>query len=263
MTEKRQQFKKLCRSVLAIILVMASVFCTYDVSYAAKKAKKPPNKAARITAKFDGKTWSKGYRKNGYDFEIGFTTFSKVTTSMKSSVVVYVPQKSLTSKDAEVVVKPCLAVCDKTTGVLYYTVIPKKYVDVINTASGVKVRLCDTNGNRTAAPKGMVKLARTGKFYRITIKNLPMENYGSTWNSKGVEIKNAINTNKVYDLWADINVACFSSKFKGHIYVDDIEFRAKKKLKITFNKDDYEGVTGIYLKNNKTVPIRITTIKVK
>ena len=118
------------------------------------------------------------------------------------------------------------------------------------------VELSKVNINwQKSKPGKIASLEKKGKYYILTVSNLPVEKKWVDCDDDSNRI--AIDTGKTFNVSIGVQyMVNFRKKTNVKILVDELSLKAKKKLAATFDKKDYSGIT-IQRYNNKTIKAKV------
>lgn len=246
--------------VLAFLVTIGmSALLFADNSYAASKSK-----ALKAGVSFTGisqqKLWDGSLSPeqvnietiaNMYSFGVVSKAKTKFTTKMKVSATLYIPKKVMNKSGCEFDIVPVIACND------FY--VQGKYVVILNNRSG-KVNVTMYDGNRKPVKaKKYTKVKKTKKFYKVKIKNLPMDSFGRL---PGSGEKTSIPAKTKYKPNFTFSISGFGKNSCGFMYIDDIQLKATKTIKIDFSKKNYKSPFGFRTTSAKQqVPVEIAKIK--
>jgi hypothetical protein len=173
---------------------------------------------------------------------------------MKLSVKVYVPASALKKNWDRVYVNTGIDLENSKNGKYAGTISSRYPVILIKDGKKIQVELYDSVTDRNIKAGKLASCKKSGKYYMITINNMPLRNVVSK-----DEKESKINTKTKYNIIQGVAITGVCSKSSGYIYVDDIKFSGVTTQKITFNKKDYKFCDCSHLEKQHTV--KVTTIK--
>ena len=169
-------------------------------------------------------------------------TLTKKT--MKLSGKICIPAKAFQKANDEIMITPELALSVfpvvreiENAGIIY-----AKYDIILKYTKNKKIVIYKEEGRqhkRTKLGTSVAAVKKSGTYYLVTIKNVPLTGDCLDKDDKPAKIK----TNKKFILNAGFGVFSSTAKaWKGTIYLDDIKLKtASMTQTITFNKKDYQG----------------------
>ena len=239
--------------VMAKVLVMALLIGVFAAIPSAETFA-AANKALRTKVTFNGDKSEEAWENNSYYLGIGYKKASKIKKNMKLSVKVYVPASALKKNWDRVYVNTGIDLENSKNGKYAGTVSSRYPVILIKDGKKIQVELYDSVTDRNIKAGKLASCKKSGKYYMITINNMPLRNVVSK-----DEKESKINTKTKYNIIQGVAITGVCSKSSGYIYVDDIKFSGVTTQKITFNKKDYKFCDCSHLEKQHTV--KVTTIK--
>lgn len=176
-------------------------------------------------------------------------TKGKLTKSMKFSGTVWIPEKALSSAGDSIIIEPFVSFAkkksdfknrDNVSGVFCKKTL---LLRAGSKKKGKLVRRDPLTGKETAIGKyGTVR--KSGSYYVVTIKNLPLADYLVDVTEQGF-VKNKFSTKTNYYLTMEINLHSTAKKaWSGYVYMDNLKVKASKTWKTAFEKKDYDRAEG-------------------
>lgn len=251
-SKKENRIVKLLAKLLVLTLfvgALAAIPC--DTAQAAT------NKGLRMKVSFNGKReGDAAYDNNCYGFLAQYTKTSKLKKNMTVSGKVYVPVSALKKNGDIIHINVWEDLITDKKGE-YIGSIESNYT-IMLIKDGKKLRLAKWNASKEKEEKigNLATYKKSGDYYVITLKNVPLEN--KYRNNKGKKV--SLNTKTAYKIAQGISVTGTCSKVSNkYVYVDDRSIKAASTLKITFDKKDYKWEEGFY--KGKARSVKVTTIK--
>ena len=239
--------------VMAKVLVLALLIGVF-AAIPSTETFAATNKALRAKVVFDGDRESDAvWTNNNYVLQAGHKKASKVKKNMKISAKVYVPVAALKKDEDTVHVDAWVSLETKKND--FVGDIRTKYtVMLIKDGKKMRVALWDPAKEKELKPGKMASYKKSGKYYVITLNNMPLENvvYKDEQASK-------INTKSEYNLGQGISITGTCTKSSGYVYVDDLMISGVTTKKITFNKKDYKWYSGWHM--DKNYSLKVATVK--
>lgn len=230
------------------------------------------NKAARI--KFSTEKTLKGDIAWHYENGVAIRTVSAGKIKLKKNSTIsadlYVPKEALAKKGSMVVVdlSPDMDINGNN-----YILLAKYRFTLKNTGKKIKITKSkhsieskefswSTRSDGNASSK-MITCKKSGKYYKISIKNNPMLNYMGTADKNGCytnKVKIITNKSGTPSLQVDV---FFNQKIKNkYFYVDNIKMSGATSKTVTFDKNDYDSnyLIGWYNSTHYDA-VKVTTVK--
>lgn len=245
--------------IFTFLVGLLTSFHAADVQAATSASKS--NKALSMKVSFNGETHAKGtvsdetWSTNTYMLSAAYKKDVKVQKGMKSTQTLYLPASLFKKKGDEVCLSLYLDI--KTTkgkevgklwGMESYT--------VRKGSKNVELYKNGTDGKE----KKVQTVKKSGKYYKVTIKNQSYQSY--IWSDAGKGTKVA-KYNKKAQVAQGFYITGLCTKSKNvTVYADDLSLKSDATYKITFDKKDYRNLWGWYCKGNgKKCKVSVAAVK--
>lgn len=241
--------------VLARVLVLTLLIGIFAAVPSAE-ASAATNKALRTKVAFDGQKESdEAWENNSYTLTAAYKNTTKLKKNMKASETVYVPVAALKKNGDTVHMDTFVAVSNAKSGEWVGDVRSNYTVMLIKEGKKVRLGLWNIAKSKEEKIGKYATVKKSGKYYVVTIKNLPLMNKMYVAEE---QIK-AINTKTKYDTALSVNVTGTCSKTSGYVYADDLKLQAAKTQTITFDKKDYKWLAGWH--KDKELKVKVVSVK--
>ncbi|MBR1692043.1 MAG: hypothetical protein IJ711_04635 [Lachnospiraceae bacterium] len=257
MSTKTKMMVKKFQMVLAILVTTVVVAVPLQADAAS-------NKALRMKVSFTGDKYTGDeahdaaiYPKNGYSMGVSFQE-AKPTKSMKMSADVYVPVSALKKDGDNVEINMYVNI---TEGETYIGDVNSKYnFELRKEGKKIVVKKYDPAKDKESSAGKLASVKKSGKYYVVKLKNIALNKTATQWNEDGTSTQIKIPTGNCW-LNGNVEVIGTCSKSSGYVYADNLQLKAKKTIKITFDKKDYDkkGIWGWH--NDKNLKVSVAAVK--
>ncbi len=216
----------------AIGLVALFLILFLSAGAITKAAEKALIFPVEFTTNQESKAWDKNHTHIFLSSESGKKNLS---TKMKISFDIYVPRSLMKKKGIVLTLSPSLALFDNAW-IWESNVHPQlEDINITKRGAGYRYSFYDPSKKKDVYRKKYVSFKKCGKYTKISVKKLPLLNYGKTDSGKK-KIKNNMKRKTEFNLSV---VGC--RKGKAMLYIDNVKVHSGNKLIISdsLNKEKY------------------------
>lgn len=252
-----EKMKRRCFAGFLAFIMFLGVFTILSETQVQAAA----NKALQIKVSFNGKRDSdKAYDQNNYVVTTGYKGTTKLKSGMTFSAKVYVPVAALKKDGDTVHIDNFINLNKKVKKEYQYVGSVNSNYTVMLMKAGKKIKLARWNISKEKEEKigNYATYEKSGKYYVITLKNVPLKNKYIDVNGKSKKL----DTSSTFMLSQGVSVVGTCSKVSGYVYLDNLQIKgtAKTISKITFNSKDYEWTNAYRSNAGKEVKVSIKKV---
>ena len=122
------------------------------------------------------------------------------------------------------------------------------------------IRWNNAKQRQEVCKKNFATFKKSGKYYVITVKNMPYESVYHDSNGKSAKLSSLSGSKFYINQIVSFTGLCSKTK-KAALYVDNLSLKAGTTQKITFDKKDYRYTWGWHNGTNSEYKVSVSAVK--